>query len=106
MVRVEGVQGRVHPLDLGRELVGDPLQEIDPVGDRAPRIIAGEGLSSRRLECPEDIALPTSAIVDLLLGPLGGAFGRIHWRWPANDLADSGPISSTQITTLPAGGSL
>ena len=63
-----------------------------------------QGRAAGWLESPEDIAATSSAIVDLLFGPLG--LGRcrrdelLAWKAPGR------PISSRQTNTLPAGGAV
>ena len=84
----------------------DLVQEVDPVGDGAPGVGRGEGFARRRLERAEDVALAAPPVVDLLLrSPPRAARRRQLARrtscWPGKLLADSGPISSRQITTLP-----
>src|SRR5260370_21778558 len=91
MVGIEIVQNGVHALDLRRELVLHVLQEIDPMGNGAARIVLGEGLSRSWLKRPEDIALATSAVVDLLPGPLRGARGRAEPAPASKRLGRFGP---------------
>src|SRR4051794_26770748 len=85
----------------------DRAQEIDPVGCRAALIGLGEGLAAGRLEGAENIAGDTAAaVIDLLPGPFGFGTRRPDElpAWMA--LAFCGPISSRQMTTLPAGGAV
>src|SRR3982751_2907634 len=76
-VEVEVVHHRVDPLDPGIDPALDRAEEIDPVRSGAARVGFGEGLPRGRPEGAEDIAFATSAVVDLLLGPLRFGRGRL-----------------------------
>src|SRR3954465_11739395 len=69
-VDVEIVHHRVDPFDPGVDPALDCAEEIDPVRSGAARVGFGEGLPCGRPEGAEDIAFATSAVIDLLLGPL------------------------------------
>src|SRR5262249_25731201 len=77
MVGVEVVENGIHALGRGRYLLVDLFQEVDPVGNRAPRVVPGERLPSGRLERAEDVALAAPAIVNLLLGSLSRTLRRV-----------------------------
>src|SRR5258708_10943274 len=59
-----------------RELRGEPgidlLQEVNPVGDRAPIIRLGEGRAVDRSEGAEDVTLAAAPVINLLRRPLDG----------------------------------
>src|SRR3954449_5164944 len=76
-VEVEVVHHRVDPLDPGIDPALDPAEEIEPVRSGAARVSFGEGLPCGRSKGAEDIAFTTSAVVDLLLGPLRLGRGRL-----------------------------
>jgi hypothetical protein len=63
-----------------------------------------QGRTAGWLECPEDIAATSSAIVDLLFSPLG--LGRCRRDELLARKAPGRPISSRQTTTLPAAGAV
>src|SRR3954466_9806458 len=69
-VDVEVVHHAVDPLDPSIDPALNLAEEISPVCGGAARVGFGEGLPRGRSEGAEDIAFATSAVVDLLLGPL------------------------------------
>jgi hypothetical protein len=76
-VNVEIVRHRVDPFDPGVDPALDPAEEIDPVRSGAAHVGFGEGLPRGRPEGAEDITFATSAVVNLLFGPLRFGTGRL-----------------------------
>src|SRR5918995_464703 len=70
-VSAEVVSYRIDPLDRGIDPGLNLPQEVDPVGRGTAIIGMRQGRTAGWLESPEDIAAASSAIVDLLFGPLG-----------------------------------
>jgi hypothetical protein len=112
---VQVVEDRVDSLRLGRDPDLDLLQEVDPVGDRAPVVGLGEGVAGGRPEGAEDASLAAPAVVDLLLdSPVPESavdVGRalrlgVDRRLAGKALVARGPILSRQTTVLPCGGTV
>src|SRR4051812_30391328 len=68
----------VDPLGLGRQPALHRFQEGHPVPGAAARVGSGESGAGGGAEGTEDVALATSAIVDLLSGPARGRRLRPH----------------------------
>jgi len=83
----------------------DLFQKGHPAGGAPSRVGLGEGVARGRPKGAEDVALAAPAIVDLLSGSSGMILVATI-AWPGQVLALSGPISSRQTTTLPAGGAV
>jgi len=64
---VQVVQDTVDVLDLGGDPIVNLLQEVQPVGNRPTRVGHSERFAVGWLEGPENVALASSTVVDLLL---------------------------------------
>lgn len=103
-MRTQVIHDRGHSLGRARDPDLNVVEEVDPMRTAPSWIGMGEGFAGLGTECPEDVALGAATIIDLLPGPLGWSRLALHQCPTRVALALTGPISSRQITTLPAGG--
>src|SRR5215831_17718468 len=82
-MHIEIVQNHVDWLGLLWDPGVDTLQKVDPIGNGPSGVGLRKSLARDRTKCSEDVALPTSAIIDLLTSTLGrerwlGGRGHAH----------------------------
>src|SRR6266436_5349218 len=78
MMHVEVIEDGVDALALRRDPGIHLLEEVEPVDNGASAIVLDAGVTGRGAEGAEEVALAPSAIVDLLLRPLGGSRPHVH----------------------------